>query len=91
MESMPVQEQSVIEGWRGVLVAAGLRTPSQRALTMFLASGAVAYALKYPRESFRPDGTMRPARIMGSQDGDATDSHFLLTPLALSTIVFLFT
>ena len=87
---MPVAEQSVIEGWRGVLVAAGLRTPSQRALTAFLVTGAITYAMKYPKEAFRTDGTMRPARIT-SNTADATDRHFLLTPLAVASATFLFT
>lgn len=91
MSSMPVVEQSVIEGWRGIMVAAGLRTPSQRALTAFLVTGAVTYAMKYPKEAFRSDGTMRPASITGSRAGDATGRHFLLTPLAVASATFLFT
>jgi len=83
MRKMPVQEQLVIEGWRGVLVDAGLGTPSKRGLTAFLATAAVAYAFKLPKGAFREDGTMRPAA-----DGNG---HFLLTPLTVGAIAFLFT
>ena len=91
MSSMPVVEQSVIEGWRGVMVEIGLRTPSKRDLTAFLLTGAITYAMKYPKDAFRSDGTMRPARITGNRAGDATDRHFLLTPLAVASATFLFT
>lgn len=88
---MVVAEQAVIEGWRGVMVSMGLASPSKRALTAALMSGAVAYALKYPRDAFRPDGTMKPARTTGNRAADATDRHFLLTPLAVGAAVYLFT
>ena len=68
---MPIVEQPVIEGWRGMLVASGLRTPSQRALTAFLLTASIAYAARYPKEAFRADGTMRPARQV-SNTADAT-------------------
>ena len=87
---MPVEEQSVIEGWRGVMVAIGLRTPTQRAVTAFLASGALLYVLKSPGSAFRADGTMRPSTL-ASNEADATDRHFLLTPLAIGAVAFLFT
>ena len=86
-----MQTQEVIEGWRGLMVAAGLATPSKRALTAFLASGAIAYAMKYPSSAFRADGTMRPARISGSRASDATDRHVILPPLTVGAVVFLFT
>ncbi len=82
-----VNEQSVIEGWRGVFVACGLRTPMQRALTAALASGAISYAMKVPRTSFREDGSVRP---MGDR-ADAAQWHFLLTPTLVGASVFLFT
>lgn len=91
MGNMPVSEQPVIEGWRGVMVAAGMGTPAKRAVTAMLATGAVAYAMKYPAAAFRQDGTMRPARITGARAADATDRHFLLMPLAVGALVFVFT
>jgi hypothetical protein len=87
---MPVQEQAVIEGWKGILVTCGLGTPLQRATCAFLTTGAIAYAIKFPRDAFRPDGTMRPS-TMSSRAADATDRHYLLTPLTVATAVFLFT
>ena len=88
---MPIQEQAVIEGWRGMMVTLGLGTPGKRALTAMLATGAVTYALKYPKSAFRGDGTMRPSRLAGNRSADATDRHFLLTPLTVGAVVYLFT
>tara|TARA_Y100001956_G_C4018297_1_gene140805 strand:- start:349 stop:606 length:258 start_codon:yes stop_codon:yes gene_type:complete len=82
-----MQEQSVIEGWRGVMVACGLRTPSQRAITAALITGAVSYAMKVPASSFRHDGSVRPS----GGTADATHWHFLLTPSIVGATVFLFT
>ena len=64
---MPVSEQPVIEGWRGILVASGMGTPAKRAVTAMLATGALAYTLKSPAAAFRSDGSMRPARVTGSR------------------------
>jgi len=87
---MPITEQPVIEGWKGVCVAVGLGSPPKRGECALLLTGAVAYALKFPRSAFRPDGTMRPSRLT-SRAADATDRHFLLTPLAVGAAVYLFT
>jgi hypothetical protein len=84
---MVVHEQAVIEGWRGVLVNMGLRSPGQRAITAALAAGAVSYALKKPGRSFREDGSVRPA----GGSADATDWHFFLCPVLVGASVFLFT
>ena len=84
---MVVQEQAVIEGWRGVLVSVGLRTPAQRAVTAALAAGAVSYALKMPGRSFREDGSVRPT----GGSADATAWHFFLCPALVGASVFLFT
>ena len=84
---MPVQAQEVIESWPGVLVAMGLRTPTQRAITAALATGAISYAAKMPRASFREDGSIRPM----SGSGDSTDTHFFLAPVVVGAAVFLFT
>ena len=85
-----MQNQAVIEGWRGVMVAAGLASPTSRAFTAASVAGIAAYALKYPREAFREDGSMRPHYAL-SPTADATNTHFLLTPLLVGTAVFLFT
>ena len=84
-----MQTQEVIEGWRGVCVSCGLGTPTSRALTAALATGAVMYTLKMPRKAFRPDGTPRSSTLSGAPDATAT--HFLLTPVAVGAAVFLFT
>ncbi len=83
--------QEVIEGWRGVMVAAGLGTPMSRALTAAMLAGVVSYSMKMPRRAFRPDGTLRPSFHAGSYAPDATDMHFLLTPVAVGATVWLFT
>ena len=86
-----VQTQEVIEGWRGVCVALGLGNPGSRALCAALLTGVVSYALKMPSDAFRPDGSLRPAKQAGSRAADATGKHFLLTPVAVGTAVYLFT
>lgn len=88
MDYMDTQE--VIEGWRGVAVSLGLGTPFARAATAACVTGAACYAFKYPKAAFRPDGSMRPHKSM-SMDPDATGKHFILTPLAVATAVYLFT
>ena len=85
-----MQVQPITEGWRGVMVSTGLGSPTSRAFTAAVLAGVAAYAAKYPRESFRADGSMRPHSAL-SLSGDATSTHFLLTPLAVGTAVFLFT
>ena len=78
-----MKTQEVVEGWRGVMVAMGLRTPASRALTAALITGAASYALKVPYESFRGDGSVR--------SNEETNWHFLLTPTIAGATVFLFT
>jgi hypothetical protein len=85
-----MQTQEVIEGWRGVMVSVGLKTPMSRALTAGIASGAVAYAMKWPANTFRSDGSMRPHSSL-SPAPDATAQHFILTPLVVASAVYLFT
>jgi hypothetical protein len=85
-----METQDVIEGWRGVMVAAGLGSPFSRALTAGIAAGTLAYAVKYPTCAFKADGSMRPYyRLSASQD--ATNRHFLLMPLTVAGAVYLFT
>lgn len=82
--------QEIIEGWRGVMVSMGLGSPMSRAVTMGLLTGILSYSLKYPHDAFQRDGTIRPSAHM-SPSPDATNTHFLLTPLAVATTTFLFT
>jgi len=85
-----MQTQEVIEGWCGVAVSIGLASPMSRAVTAAVATGAVCYFLKYPTHAFRQDGGMRPLRSLSAAP-DATDRHFILTPLMVGTAVALFT
>ena len=79
-----------IEGPMGVMVKLGLAKPAARGVTAAAIAAMAAYALKFPRESFRRDGTMKPFRPL-SPAPDATTSHFLLVPVAVGTAAYLFT
>ena len=83
--------EKVILGWQGVMVECGLGSPMARGMCAAMLAGVASYALKYPRRSFRRDGTLRPSATLGSTSQDATDLHYLLTPLAVGSAVCLFT
>lgn len=85
-----MQTQEVIEGWRGVMVSVGLGKCVSRAACAGVVTGIVCYALKFPQGAFRRDGTIRPARTLSAAQ-DATHTHFLLTPIAVASAVYLFT
>tara|TARA_Y100000768_G_C23980739_1_gene685642 strand:+ start:2388 stop:2645 length:258 start_codon:yes stop_codon:yes gene_type:complete len=85
-----MQTDKIIEQWPGIMVHCGLGTPCARAFTAATVTGVLTYLMKYPREAFRPDGSMRPHPAV-SLSGDATTNHFLLRPLAVGGLVFLFT
>ena len=56
-----MQTEQYIDGWRGVLVACGLRTPFQRAITAALLFTAGKYAFRPPdREESAKDFLMYP-------------------------------
>lgn len=74
----------------GVMVALGLGQPSARGITAASVAALAAYAFKFPRASFRQDGTMKPFKPL-SPAPDATTTHFLLVPVIAGTTVFLFT
>lgn len=87
-----MQSQEVIEGWRGVMVSIGLGHPMSRAVSAGIVTAGVTYALKFPSSAFRANGQMRPYRGLSSaRDGTSASQHFLLTPLAVGTAVYLFT
>ena len=87
-----MQTDEYIAGWRGVCVAMGIGRPSQRALLAAVVTGVGTYALKYPRRAFREDGSMRPLQSLSmAPDAASLSSHYLLTPLAVGTAVYLFT
>jgi hypothetical protein len=73
------------------LAALGLGTPSARAFVAGTASLGVLYAAGYPKQAFRDDGSMRPfAPLTPGPDG-VSGSHFLVLPLTIATVAFLFT
>ena len=86
-----MQTDEYITGWRGVCVAMGLGKPYQRALCATVLAGVVCFSLKYPQRAFREDGSMRPMKSL-SMAPDAADltNHYLLTPLAVGSAVYLF-
>jgi len=83
-------EPPTIEGLRGVLVQAGLASPLSRAFVAGTVVGIAAYAVKWPRDSFNEEGSMRPLSLV-SKDPTATNSHFLAVPLGAAAIAYLFT
>ena len=85
-----MENQTVIEGWRGIAVSCGLASPFSRAVTAAVLTGVASYALKYPSGAFRKNGDMRPHSSLSMEQG-ATSNHFILMPLAVGTGVFLFT
>lgn len=85
-----MQTQEVIEGWRGVMVSVGLGKPIARAACAGVVAGVACYSLEFPKRSFKRDGTIRPHRYF-SASPEATNVHFLLTPLAVAGAVYLFT
>ena len=89
-EGRVMENQTVIEGWRGVAVSLGLGTPVARAATAGVVAGTMCYIMKYPRDAFRGDGSMRPHASL-SMANDATGKHFILTPLIVAGAVYLFT
>ena len=79
-----------IKGTRGVLVHMGLGQPISRAFVIGSVVGAVALAAKFPAAAFREDGSMKPLAAL-SAEPDATNTHFLLVPVAAALAGFLFT
>lgn len=82
--------QMYIEGWRGMLYEINLHKPLARATVALVVAGIASYATKYPKDAYRRDGSIRPARAL-SLSADATDTHFLLMPLGVAALTFLFT
>ena len=85
-----MQNQEVIEGWRGVLVDMGLGRPLMRGACAATVTGMVMSLAKYPKSAFRPDGSARPHRSL-SMAQDAVSQHFLLIPLGVGAFVALCT
>ena len=77
-------------GTRGILVALGLRTPIKRAFVASVLVGIVAFTAGLPKSAFTEEGELRPQRGL-SRDPQATNYHFLVTPLSAGLVVFLFT
>jgi len=77
-------------GTRGILVALGLRTPLKRAFVASVLVGIVAFTAGFPKSAFTEEGELRPQRGL-TRDPQATNYHFLVTPLSAGLVVFLFT
>lgn len=75
---------------RGILVKLGLGQPMSRAFVAGCAAAGCAFVAKYPSESFRDDGSIKPLKWL-SPSPDATNTHFLLVPVAAAGAVYLFT
>jgi hypothetical protein len=83
-------EGDVVEGIRGMLVKVGLGAPTSRAFVAATLIGLGAYALKLPGPCFDEKGEMRPLKLVSSAP-TATNVHFLVVPLSVATVAFLFT
>ena len=79
-----------VDGPMGIAYKLGLGKPSARGCTGAALAAMAAYAFKFPRQSFRRDGTMKPFAPLSAAP-DATTTHFLLVPIAAGTFCFLFT
>ena len=77
-------------GTCGILVALGLATPLKRAFVTSVLVGIVAFTAGFPKIAFTEEGELRPQRGL-SRDPQATNYHFLVTPLSAGLVVFLFT
>ena len=75
---------------RGLLVQMGLGQPSSRAFVVGSIVGTAAFLSGFPAASFREDGSIKPAKLV-SHEPDATNTHFLLVPLAAAAAAYLFT
>ena len=80
----------VADDLRGMLVQMGLGQPSSRAFVVGSIVGAGAFLAGFPAAAFREDGSMKPAKLV-SHEPDATNTHFLLVPLAAAAAAYLFT
>lgn len=85
-----MQEQVVIEGWRGMMVHMGLGTPLARGLSVAIMVGGASYAMGYPRNGFRRDGSMRPFAPLSAEPDATISDHFLLIPVVAGAAVYLF-
>ena len=74
---------------RGILVKLGLGQPTSRAFVAGVCAAGLAFVAKYPSESFREDGSIKPLKWL-SPSPDATNTHFLLVPVAAAGAVCLF-
>lgn len=79
-----------IDGVRGVLVYLGLGHPVQRAVTVGAIVAGIQYIVKKPTSAFDETGSIRPHRMFSVSPG-ATDTHFLIYPVAAATATYLFT
>ena len=74
----------------GPLSIAMLATPFRRAFVVGTLVGIVAFTAGFPKTAFTEEGELRPQRGL-SRDPQATNYHFLVTPLSAGLVTFLFT
>jgi len=87
-----MQSQMVIEGWRGVATEMGLWHPIQRGVTATVISGAILYGMKYPKHSFRENGSVKPFSSLTTDPSAITwQQHFILIPLLVGGVTALCT
>ena len=79
-----------VDDLRGILVKVGLGQPTSRAFVAGTAAAGLAYLAKFPKQAFREDGSMKPLQALSAAP-DATNTHFLLLPVAAAAVTFLFT
>ena len=83
-------EFETVTTWKDMMVKLGMATPSTRSLVAGSVAGLLMYLAKFPKASFRDDGSMRPLQVL-SVEPDSTMTHFLLCPSVVAISVFLFT
>ena len=83
-------EIQTVHGYRDIMVKLGMSQPSSRALVAGSVAALLMYLAKFPKASFREDGSMKPLQAL-SVEPDATYTHFLLCPSVVAISVFLFT
>ena len=79
-----------VEGLRGIMVQAGLATPSSRAFVAGTVAGLLAYGLRWPGNAFDEGGQMRPLKMVSSAP-TATNNHFLVVPVGAAVLAYVFT
>jgi len=73
------------------MVYLGLASPLARAFVAGSGVAAIQYVTKTPNAAFDEDGAIRQWSLVYPQNPEATDQHFLILPLGVAAVVYLFT